>query len=265
MGGNISGAYALSSAGGGLLVLGGTSNISGFQVNGGTTTITGSVTTSNNVVYVGNSAGTNGTLVIENGASLALGGTMSDNVVIGRNTGVGMVVQNGGLFNYTETNEPDFHIGANGAATYDMNGGTLDLYQRGLAIGCFTTGSGTFNLSGGLVSVNHVWTNETTTSSIFNFSGGTLQATGNNTSFMGAGTYGNSLAAANVNAGGAFIDTNGFSITITQNLAGGGGLTKVGSGTLTLGGSNGYSGGTTINAGTWPSIRPRPCPPRARS
>ena len=61
------------------------------------------------------------------------------------------------------------------------------------------------------------------------------------------------LTSANVNSGGATIDTQNFSITIAQNLlngGGGGGLTKQGGGTLTLSGSNAYTGATTISSGT---------------
>jgi len=46
------------------------------------------------------------------------------------------------------------------------------------------------------------------------------------------------------------FDTNGFSTTISQAIAGGGALTKTGTRTLTLAGANGYSGGTNLNGGT---------------
>jgi autotransporter-associated beta strand protein len=46
------------------------------------------------------------------------------------------------------------------------------------------------------------------------------------------------------------IDTTNASATINASLAGDVGFTKIGSGTLTLGASNSYSGGTVISAGT---------------
>jgi autotransporter-associated beta strand protein len=53
--------------------------------------------------------------------------------------------------------------------------------------------------------------------------------------------------------GGAIINTNGFNVTMTQPLVSGssadGGLTKIGSGILTLGTSNTYNGPTRINGG----------------
>jgi autotransporter-associated beta strand protein len=56
--------------------------------------------------------------------------------------------------------------------------------------------------------------------------------------------------AITLNAGGGTIDTNSFSTTISQAIAGAGSLTKTGAGTLTLSGVNGYQGGTFVTAGT---------------
>lgn len=57
---------------------------------------------------------------------------------------------------------------------------------------------------------------------------------------------------AYVGSGGADIDTDGFNIGIGVNLvaAGSGGLVKRGVGTLTLSGTNTYTGGTAISGGT---------------
>ena len=57
---------------------------------------------------------------------------------------------------------------------------------------------------------------------------------------------------AYLSAGGAIIDSAGFDATISQSLTdnGGGGLTKIGSGTLTLSGANSYTGPTLVKAGT---------------
>ena len=59
-----------------------------------------------------------------------------------------------------------------------------------------------------------------------------------------------SARAVTLNAAGGTIDTNGNSLTLSQGIAGTGGLTKVGAGTLTLAGASTYTGGTTVNAGT---------------
>ena len=60
----------------------------------------------------------------------------------------------------------------------------------------------------------------------------------------------NSAARAiTLNAGGGTFDTNGFDSTINQGIAGVGGLTKAGNGTLTLLGVNTYKGGTKVTGG----------------
>ncbi len=56
--------------------------------------------------------------------------------------------------------------------------------------------------------------------------------------------------ALTVLAPGGTIDTQAYVSTIVQGITGAGALTKIGSGTLTLNGNNGYAGGTTIAQGT---------------
>ncbi len=103
-----------------------------------------------------------------------------------------------------------------------------------------------FNLNGGKAAISNI--NLSVNSAQLNLNGGTLQAmTSTNTFISGVGT-------ASVLAGGVTIDTLGFGVGITQSLlhAGAGidgGLTKLGTGTLTLGASNTYNGVTTIGAG----------------
>ncbi len=114
---------------------------------------------------------------------------------------------------------------------------------------------GTFNLDGGVLTTARIYeSNGTATqyNSTFNFNGGTLKALA--TTANGA-TFLQTLNTANVKAGGALIDTNGANITIGQALVAdtvstGGGLTKLGAGTLTLSGANTYTGPTLVSAGT---------------
>jgi len=73
------------------------------------------------------------------------------------------------------------------------------------------------------------------------FNGGTLQF---GSAFNLADTR-----TITLNGGGGTFDTNGFNTSISQGITGSGGLTKTGPGTLTLSGSNSYSGGTVLNAG----------------
>ena len=69
---------------------------------------------------------------------------------------------------------------------------------------------------------------------------GTLRASGSFTT----------TAPITVGAGGATIDSNGYGLAIAGTVAGVGGLTMTGSGTVTLSGINAYAGGTTILSGT---------------
>lgn len=73
------------------------------------------------------------------------------------------------------------------------------------------------------------------------FNGGTLRAGGIITS---ASTRGVTMTATGI------IDNNGQAISIAGNIGGAGGLTKNGTGTLTLSGTNSYGGVTTVNVGT---------------
>ncbi|NNF09092.1 MAG: hypothetical protein HKN74_02295, partial [Acidimicrobiia bacterium] len=87
-----------------------------------------------------------------------------------------------------------------------------------------------------------------------NFNGGTLQAAA-----ATVGALFPTVDRVNVRDGGATIDTQGFDITTTKALehsdiggdsATDGGLTKLGSGSLTLGGANTYTGPTMVSEGT---------------
>jgi len=90
----------------------------------------------------------------------------------------------------------------------------------------------------------------------FTWNGGKVVATASSADFItltyapsGEGTYTNSVW---VGDGGAILDTAGNDVTVNCSLiaAGSGGLTKLGAGTLTLTGTNTYTGATTVNEGT---------------
>ncbi len=123
-----------------------------------------------------------------------------------------------------------------------QTGGTVNA-PTGLVLGR-TGGSGIYTLSGGSLAVGSI--TRGTGSGTFNFHGGTLRATADNATFL------QGLSTANVQNGGATIDTNGHWITIAQSLlaSGSGGLTKTGSGLLTLTGTNTYTGKTLLTGGS---------------
>ncbi len=149
-------------------------------------------------------------------------------------------------------------IGANSGyssgATINQTGGIVNV-TGGLNLARVpsnaNTARGIYNLNAGTLSTNAISQDATVgtsvTSGTINFNGGTLKPTTNSTTFM------QGLTSAAVQSGGAKIDTNSFNITIAQSLASGtagdGGLTKSGTGTLTLTGASSYNGPTTILAG----------------
>jgi autotransporter-associated beta strand protein len=143
-----------------------------------------------------------------------------------------------------------------GTSTFTQNGGTVTFFSDGGTIaggsGSVNLGNGgstgtyVYNLNGGTLMAPSVSKTSAGANGSFNFNGGTLKATTSTTTFM------EGLSAANVQNGGAIIDTNGYNITIGQALldAGTGGLTKQGTGTLTLSGANTYDGANLVSAGT---------------
>ena len=78
-------------------------------------------------------------------------------------------------------------------------------------------------------------------SNTIEFNGGTLRATGTITS---PSTRAVTLTQTGI------IDTNGQAISIAGNIGGARGLSKISAGTLTLSGTNNYTGPTTLSAGT---------------
>lgn len=118
--------------------------------------------------------------------------------------------------------------------------------------------NGTLNLDGGTLTISRVHQGAQTGTGVidstFNFNGGTLKAFAG-TNF--AATFMAGLDFAYVKSGGAIINTDGVignnsNVVIAQPLldgGGDGGLTKEGTGTLTLTGANTYTGATTINGG----------------
>jgi autotransporter-associated beta strand protein len=126
--------------------------------------------------------------------------------------------------------------GISGAIAVTKAGaGTLTLANTNL----FTGG---LNLNGGITTFTSL-TNLGT--GAISFGGGTLQYPSGDTEDL-------STRTVTFNAGGATIDDNGNTITFAKPVgnSGAGGLTKVGAGSLTLTGTNKYSGNTVVAAGT---------------
>jgi len=142
----------------------------------------------------------------------------------------------------------------NVTATVNQNGGLVwlnplvslpgDPNSGNLIYGANSPGNGTYNLNGGVLMLRSITNRNLGGAAVFNFNGGTLKPVAGSAVFMP------NQFTVNVQSGGALIDTTNFNVTIAQNLSGSGALTKLGSGALTLSGTNGYAGGTIVSNGT---------------
>ncbi len=139
---------------------------------------------------------------------------------------------------------------AGATAVFTQNGGLVwgsAGASNTVTIGVTANTDGTYNLNGGVLWIAQVKQgNAGATNVVFNWNGGTLKPTFSTPFFM------QGLQTVNVQNGGAVVDTTNLAVTIGQNLqaAGTGGLTKVGTGTLTLSGANAYTGSTVVSNGT---------------
>jgi len=269
------GSYVLTT-GTGKLTLSGTANLGQFYVLSNVD-ITGSFNTNNKLIV-------NSTL---NWSGTGSVGGSADYVGIGDNTSGTLNVTNGSL---TVNPNGSFFVGSGTSASVNVSGGTLTMgNNRDIYIGAgyngsvggtgsvtvsgtgiFTTGTtsgalrlgaqgggtGTINLNnGGIFATARTLSKGTsgtsTATAAINFNGGTLRANGNNGDWIWKNI------TANVQAGGAIIDSNGFNVSILQAFtnSGGtdGGLTKVGAGELSLidvaSTSSTFNGGVTVKGG----------------
>lgn len=172
------------------------------------------------------------------GGSINISPGSSGNITVATTPSTGVVNQSGGALTNVVSQT---WIAESGAGTWNLNGGADVLGT--VLLTRLAGASGTFNLNGGDLFAAQILDNGG--NGTFNFNGGTLHATADTNNFLQAG------GGVVVKSGGAKIDTAGHSIAITQPLAnGGGGLTKLGPGSLTVAGGLSYSGLTAVSNGT---------------
>ena len=200
----------------------------------------GTLTSATSVVLGSLTANENFTnRLIISGGSAAIN---SNNLVLGNNTA-------------GQTSSAVLTVGA-GTLNVAAATGTLRFGTTNAAAG--TNTSATVHLNGGTLTVGRVFQGTESgggvISSIFNFNGGTLRVQAGSTN---AANYMSGLDQANIQAGGAILDSNGVNVTVAQifqhdsalGVTPDGGLTKTGLGSLTLSGPNSYTGTTTVAAG----------------
>jgi fibronectin-binding autotransporter adhesin len=242
----------------------GTSPTAGnVSITGATEVTASSGTSSGFVAIVGNS-----TLTIQSGGSLAINGVNNNaaNTFIGQNgAGTSTLRVNGGSL--AVSGAQGFVLGNNrsdatgvlqissGTATITAGSTNRADARSSIRLG-LSGGNGRIDLDGGTLETSRYFLRGGAGTANFNFNGGTLKALTDQTAGTGWFETATTITTT-VKVGGAKIDTNGFNTNINTVLEhdsglGGmadGGLTKSGSGTLTLGAANTYSGATTIKAG----------------
>ncbi len=229
---------------------GGTNGAVSIKQGPGTLTMKGSVNYTNLNITLDVTAGT----MVFDGATVLSQGRIIPDATAGN--AARLIITNGSSVTSTSSNG-NLRSGRAGAATgsnYVDLAGAYSLPNAVLPDGCLTLYGGAayseMTLWPGADFTANGVTNGTTGgagNTRLNFNGGILRARLSTPFFFPA----NVLSNATVQAGGAFIDTSNFNITIGQNLLdGGGGLTKSGTGALTLSGISTYTGSTVVSNGT---------------
>jgi autotransporter-associated beta strand protein len=211
----VSGAGGLTKTGTGTLTLGGNNTYGGgTAINGGTLAISAD-----------NNLGAAGGNLAFNGGTLRFLADVTSNRAVTLNAGGGIVDTNG--------NNATF------ASTVSGAGGLTKTGTGTLTLGGTNTYSGGTAINGGTLAIS-ADNNLGDASGNLAFDGGTLRL------LLGVTTN----RAVTLNAGGGIVDTNGNNATFASTVSGAGGLTKTGTGRLTLEGNNTYTGSTSVNGGT---------------
>ncbi len=227
--GLIGGIGSLTQAGTGILSL-----LGGNSYSGGTTIASGSLSLNNaNAVQ-------NSTVTVNNNNSLLFSGGTITTFNVGGLAGGGNIL-------LADSSALTLSVGGNGASTTYSGAlsGTGGLTKTGtgiLTIAGGNTYSGSTTLTAGELSISA--SNNLSPSSPLVFNGGILQVTGTAVTSLAGSVNWSSFN------GGFDIANAADVLTLSNSIGGPGSLSKLGPGTLLLTAANGYSGGTTISAGS---------------
>ena len=203
----------------------------GYAFSSGSLLISGGeVDTNGNNFSFANLSGT--------GGNIYNGGTTVSMITVGSDNS--STVFSGGIIDYNASNI--FTSGTASLSLIKTGTGTLTLTG-------YTGYSGTTSVSGGTLLLANA---SGIPNSTFDTSGSGALSFGALTSATFAGLQGSGgLALSNASSAAVSLTVggNGQNTTLSGALGGNGSLTKVGAGTLTLSGTNAYSGTTTVNVG----------------
>ena len=286
---HISGSGTLSKAGSGTLILSGSNSYTGgTTITGGTLqlgnggasgSIAGNVTNdgtfainrSDTFAFGGVISGTGSFAQIGPGTTILTaantysGGTVINSGMLAVTADANLGAATGGLSFGGGTLQFLSGFTTNRAVTLNAGGGTFDTNGNNATLAGTISGSGPLTKIGaGVLTLS----GSSTYSGATSVNAGTLQAGAANAFAPGSAftvasgamlnlngfnqTIGSLAGAGSVTLGSATLTTgtDNTSTTFSGTISGSGGLTKIGSGALTLSGANTYSGGTTITAGS---------------
>ena len=184
------------------------------------------------------------------------GGTVTNSanyLSIGRRGAAGcesvMTVKSGGTYGACGA----LLVGNEASGILNVEGGTVLVGSSYVGF-CYAAGCGegedcAVNITqGGTLAAKQVKyvNNSASALATLRFDNGTLRASADNMSFMPA----HARLTVTVDAGGGTIDTDGYAVTIGEDLNGTGGMTFAGGGKVTLSKAPAYSGKTTVEVGT---------------
>jgi autotransporter-associated beta strand protein len=206
------------------------------KIGTGTYNLSGGLLTASNNIYIGKEQGSSGIMTMT-------GGTMtgSDKLIIGHNQATGNLTHSAGTVNVQNEVYLGNENNASSVGTYTLSGSAELNVGNEVQIGR-DNGTGTFNLNGGTVTTKKLEGGNG--SATVNFNGGIVKAKQDDSNFI------TNLDTANLQGGGAVINSNGFNVGTSQEFTGTGGITKTGAGSLTLASTSSYSGATTVATGT---------------
>jgi T5SS/PEP-CTERM-associated repeat protein/autotransporter-associated beta strand protein len=200
----------------------------------------GSTWVSSGDLYVGN--GGNGSLTVSGGGVVtSVGSSRMGNT----SSSVGTVTLTGAGSSWTNTGETI--VGNQGTGSISISAGAK-FKADNVILGNVTGSSGTVQLNGvagdrGVLEASQLTPGGGTVH--FNWNGGTLRASANNSDFLSGFASGEIV----VQSGGAYLDSNGFDIGTNAALGGTGPLLKSGAGTFTYTGSATLPSISEVNGG----------------